>query len=62
MGIDKVTKRHNPIPGEGVGKGCCRRKGGDDKAYRENLDKILANKDEIDTSGFVVRINGEVVN
>jgi len=57
------TKRHSSIPGEGAGKGCCRRKGEDDKAYRENLENALSNsEEETDTSGFTIRVNGKVVN
>lgn len=57
-----MTKRHDPIPGEGAGKGCCRRKGGDDKAFRENLVKAISNsKEKTDTSGFVFKVNGKVV-
>ena len=57
------TKRHGSIPGEGAGKGCCRRKGEDDQAYRENLKEALANsEEETNTSGFTMKINGKVVN
>lgn len=55
------TKRHGTIPGEGAGKGCCRRKGEDDKSFADNMKVIREAGDKSDTSGFVMKINGKVV-
>ena len=56
-----TTKRHGTIPGEGAGKGCCRRRGEDDKSFADNMKVIREAGDKSDTSGFVMKINGKVV-
>jgi hypothetical protein len=61
VGVTKLA-RHTALPKSESGKGSSKRKGSDNEAYRENLSRILKNKEKDDEPlGFKLTVNGKEV-